>query len=604
MRAPAAAPAPPTGRKRLAALGAVALAACAVGVGARESGALAPLEREALKARFDVRGTEPVSGLLVVGIDAKTFTDLNHNWPFPRSLHGRVVRRLHAAGARTIVYDVQFTEPTREREDLALYNAIGDAGGAILATSESDGHGHTRVLGGDRNLRAIGSRAAASDLRNDTSGAIASFPREVGGLESIAVTTAQRVTGHSPDRAGFRDGRAWIDYRGPPGTIPTVSFSDVLHGRVPEDRIRGKIVVVGGTAPTLRDVHSTPVGGQQLMAGAEVQANAIWTAIEGLPLRSAPPALDLLVLVLLAMLPPLVRWRLPLGAVGAATVLAGAGLLAGAQIAFESGTIVDVAAPLVALVLGAFGAIAWSGFAERRVRHRVSRDNELLEQRVRERTADLADAEREIAHRLGVAVEWRDAETGVHIERMGRLCARLAREVGLSLVEAELLRHASALHDVGKVGIPDEILLKPGKLDSAEWAKMKTHTTIGASILSGSKSALVQMAEQIARSHHERWDGSGYPEGLKGDEIPLAARICAVCDVFDALLSPRPYKDAWPLADVMRELASLRGTHLDPALVEAFLPLAADLHAECFAEAEPGAEVAPAPAPTGAAAAA
>jgi HD-GYP domain-containing protein (c-di-GMP phosphodiesterase class II) len=578
-----AAPAPPTGRRRFAALAAVALAACAAGIAARESGALAPLEREALKDRFDVRGTEPVKGMLVVGIDAKTFTELNHNWPFPRSKHGRVVRNLHAAGAKAIIYDVQFTEPTKEREDLALYNAIGDAGGAVLATSESDGHGHTRVLGGDDNLRAIHSEAAASDLRNDTSGAIASFPREVGGLESIAVRATRRLTGHEPDPAGFRDGRAWIDYRGPPGTIPTVSFSDVYYGRVPESKIRGKIVVVGGTAPTLRDVHSTPVGGEQLMAGAEVQANAIWTALHGLPLRSAPPWVDLLILALLAMFPPLVRWRLPLGAVGALTVVAGAAFLVAAQIAFEAGTIVDIAAPLLALILGAFGAIAWSEFAERRVRHRVSRDNELLEQRVRERTADLADAEREIAHRLGVAVEWRDAETGVHIERMGRLCERLAREVGLSVVEADLLRHASALHDVGKVGIPDEVLLKPGKLDPAQWAKMKTHTTIGASILSGSKSALVQMAEQIARSHHERWDGSGYPQGLKGDEIPLPARICAVCDVFDALLSPRPYKEAWPLPEVMRELASIRGTHLDPALVDAFLPLAPDLYDECFA---------------------
>jgi CHASE2 domain-containing sensor protein len=585
-----AAPAPPAGRRRFAALAAVALAASAVGIAARESGALAPLERESLKARFDVRGTEAVDGLLVVGIDAKTFTDIGHNWPFPRGKHGQVVRKLHAAGARQIVYDVQFTEPTAPRQDLALYDALGDAGGAILATSESDGHGHTDVLGGDSNLRAIHARAAASDLRNDTSGAIASFPREVGGLDSIAVATTERLTGKTPDPDGFRDGRAWIDYRGPPGTIPTVSFSDVLNGHVPEDEIAGKIVVVGGTAPTLRDVHSTPVGGEQLMAGAEVQANAIWTALHGLPLRSAPPAVDLLILILLAILPLLVRWRLPLGVVGALTVVAGAVFLVAAQVAFEAGTIVDVAAPLLALILGAFGAIAWSEFAERRVRYRVSRDNELLEQRVRERTADLADAEREIAHRLGVAVEWRDAETGVHIERMGRLCERLAREVGLSVVEAELLRHASALHDVGKVGIPDDILLKPARLDPAEWAKMQTHTTIGASILSGSKSALVQMAEQIARSHHERWDGSGYPDGLTGDQIPLAARICAVCDVFDALLSPRPYKAAWPLADVIRELGTLRGTHLDPALVDAFLPLATDLYDECFATAA-GAEL-------------
>jgi CHASE2 domain-containing sensor protein len=580
---PGAAPAPLTGRRRLAALGLVALAACGLGLAARESGALAPLEREALKARFNVRGTQPVDGLLVVGIDAKSFQELRERWPFARSLHARAVRELQAAGPRAIVYDVQFTEPTKLREDLALYNAIGDAGGAILATSESD-RGMTEVLGGDDNLRTIHSRAAASDLRNDTSGAIASFPRDVAGLDSIAVATTERLTGHTPDPAGFRDGAAWIDYRGPPGTIPTVSFSDVVLGHVPDAQIRNRIVVVGATAPTLRDVHSTPVGGEELMPGAEVQANAIWTALDGLPLRSTTPAVNLLILALLAMLPLLARWRLPLGAVGAVTVLAGAGFLAGAQLAFQNGTIVDVAAPLLALTLGAFGAIAWSEFAERRVRTRVSRDNELLEQRVRERTADLADAEREIAHRLGVAVEWRDAETGVHIERMGRLCERLAREVGLSVVEADLLRHASALHDVGKVGIPDEILLKPGKLDPAEWAQMKTHTTIGAAILSGSKSALVQMAEQIARSHHERWDGTGYPEGLSGDEIPLPARICAVCDVFDALLSPRPYKDAWPLPEVMRELASLRGTHLDPALVDAFLPLAPDLHAECFAD--------------------
>ncbi|HEX5896247.1 MAG TPA: CHASE2 domain-containing protein [Thermoleophilaceae bacterium] len=587
-----AAPGPGSGRRRLAALGAVALAAFGIALTARESGALAPLEREALKARFDVRGTEPVKGLLVVGIDAKTFGDLQRRWPFRRSVHGRMVRELHAAGAREIVYDIQFTEPTHPREDLALFNAIGDAGGAVLATSESDSDGGTDVLGGDANLRSVDARAAASDLHNDTSGAIARFPRAAGALDSIAVVTSERLTGQAPDSEGFRDGTAWIDYRGPPGTIPTVSFSDVLEDRVPDERIRGQIVVVGATAPTLRDVHSTPVGGEALMPGAEVQANAIWTALNGLPLRSAPPWVDILLLVLLAMLAPLTRWRLPLGVVGAVTVLAGAGFLAGAQFAFEGGTIVDVAAPLVALLIGAFGAIAWSEFAERRVRHRVTRDNELLEQRVRERTADLAEAEREIAHRLGVAVEWRDAETGVHIERMGRLCERLAREVGMTAEHAELLRHASALHDVGKVGISDKILLKPGKLDPAEWATMKTHTTIGASILSGSRSELVQLAEQIALSHHERWDGSGYPQGLAGDEIPLAARICAVCDVFDALLSPRPYKDAWPLRDVITELASLRGTHLDPALVDAFLPLAADLHGEWFGESAPPAEAA------------
>jgi response regulator RpfG family c-di-GMP phosphodiesterase len=146
--------------------------------------------------------------------------------------------------------------------------------------------------------------------------------------------------------------------------------------------------------------------------------------------------------------------------------------------------------------------------------------------------------------------------------------------------DAELLRHASALHDVGKVGIPDEILSKPGPLDAGEWETMQTHTTIGASILSGSASPLVQLSETIALTHHERWDGTGYPRGLSGEQIPLAGRICAICDVFDALLSERPYKSPWPYRDAVAEIASEAGSHFDPELVEAFLVIAPELHAE------------------------
>ena len=158
----------------------------------------------------------------------------------------------------------------------------------------------------------------------------------------------------------------------------------------------------------------------------------------------------------------------------------------------------------------------------------------------------------------------------------------------MSIVEADLLRHASALHDVGKVGIPDEILLKPAKLDPAEWAKMKTHTTIGASILSGLEvGARADGREDRAAATTSAGTAPATRTGLKGEEIPLAARICAVCDVFDALLSPRPTRTPGRSRDVVRELAGLRGTHLDPALVDAFLPLAADLYEECFAPLEP-----------------
>ena len=136
---------------------------------------------------------------------------------------------------------------------------------------------------------------------------------------------------------------------------------------------------------------------------------------------------------------------------------------------------------------------------------------------------------------------------------------------------------------MGKVGIPDGILNKPGKLDAEEWEVMKTHTTIGASILEGAESELMDLACSVALTHHENWDGSGYPAGLAGEEIPLAGRICAICDVFDALLSPRPYKDAWELEDVLAELASLRGTKFDPELLDAFLAMARSLHAENFA---------------------
>ncbi len=561
--------------RAIAAIAAVAFAAAVAG---SATGALEGLERETLKSRFDVRGSDRPADVVVVGIDAKTFDDLGKQWPFPRSLHGRVIRRLHAAGAREIVYDVQFTEASRPREDLSLFRAIGDVGGAVLATSESDGRGHTNVLGGDRNLRKVKSRAAASDLSSDGDGAVTRFPRAVNGLETLAVAAAARAGAPPlpPDR--FEAGGAWIDYRGPGGTIPFLSFSDVLRGYFSADAVRGRVVVVGASAPTLRDVHATPVGGGKPMAGAEVQANAIWTAIHGLPLRSAPSALGLILIALLALVPPLVGTRLSGVAVGVFVAVSAVALLIGAQLTFQAGVIIDVAAPLVALVVSAVASIAWSQLTERRARLLVLRDNELLEARVRERTEELRLTQLEIVRRLGAAVEWRDADTGQHVDRIGRFSERLALAAGMSVTDAELLRHASVLHDVGKVGIPDRILTKPGPLDPDEWEVMKTHTTIGASILDGSESELIKLARMVALTHHENWDGTGYPAGLRGEDIPLAGRICTICDVFDALLSPRPYKNPWGLQDAISEIADLSGTKFDPSLVDAFLPLATSMH--------------------------
>jgi len=201
----------------------------------------------------------------------------------------------------------------------------------------------------------------------------------------------------------------------------------------------------------------------------------------------------------------------------------------------------------------------------------------VLEERVRERTAQLRETQLEIVQRLSQAAESRDGDTGEHIQRIRRMTHRLALAIGVPEDEAELIGHASAMHDVGKIGIPDRVLLKPGKLDADEWALMQSHTTIGAEILAGSNSALLQIAEEIALTHHERFDGTGYPQGLAGEAIPLGARITAICDVFDALRSQRVYKDSWTIDDAVAELAAQRGRHFDPALVDAFLALVPDL---------------------------
>ena len=204
----------------------------------------------------------------------------------------------------------------------------------------------------------------------------------------------------------------------------------------------------------------------------------------------------------------------------------------------------------------------------------ILHQKEILEYKVNQRTQDLQDAQKkllesrlEVVRRLGRAAEYRDNETGLHIIRMSKIAALLGRASGLNDDEADMILNASPMHDIGKLGIPDSILLKPGKLDSEEWEIMQTHAQIGADILAGSTSPLLVMAHDIALSHHERWDGSGYPNGFKGDDIPIEARLSTVGDVFDALTSVRPYKQAWSTEDTMNYFRSQSGKQFDPMLV-------------------------------------
>lgn len=203
----------------------------------------------------------------------------------------------------------------------------------------------------------------------------------------------------------------------------------------------------------------------------------------------------------------------------------------------------------------------------------MKNQNTILDGMVKARTKELSDTRLEVIRRLGRAAEYRDDMTGFHIIRMSRYSQLLALAAGMSEKEAEMLLNASPMHDIGKIGIPDRVLMKPGKLDPDEWKIMQTHVNIGVEILNGSNSELMNMAAEVAQNHHEKWDGSGYPVGLKGKDIPLTGRIVAVADVFDALTTERPYKKAWPIEEAVNYLKEQSGKHFEPVLVEHFVTI-------------------------------
>ena len=194
----------------------------------------------------------------------------------------------------------------------------------------------------------------------------------------------------------------------------------------------------------------------------------------------------------------------------------------------------------------------------------------ILEEKVKERTVKLSSTREEVITMLGRASDFRDNETGLHVNRVSHYCSAIARAAGMNQDFIQRISLASPLHDVGKIGIPDSILLKPGKLTPEEFEVIKTHCAIGADILKGSKWDVINMAHVIALTHHEKWNGMGYPEGLKGEAIPMEGRISAIADVFDAVSTKRPYKDPWPLQKCIDLINSQAGEHFDSRLVEAF----------------------------------
>lgn len=197
--------------------------------------------------------------------------------------------------------------------------------------------------------------------------------------------------------------------------------------------------------------------------------------------------------------------------------------------------------------------------------------NRELDRKVRQQTQDIHDTRLKIIHRLGRAAEFKDDNTGLHVIRMSHYAQVLGIAAGMSETMADMLLDAAPMHDIGKIGIPDAILQKPGRLDEQEWAIMQTHAQIGEEIIGKDDSELLTMARIVAISHHERWDGSGYPNALAGEDIPMVGRIVAIADVFDALTSVRPYKDSWSVDDTVAYLQQQAGKQFEPKLVSLFI---------------------------------
>jgi adenylate cyclase len=383
--------------RRSAGMAAVALAALALALACQLSGALDRFEGDTVDARFALRGEHARHDVTVVAIDDATFSDIGERWPFRRSLHARVIDRLRQAGARQIAYDVQFTEPSADqRQDVALLDAVARARHVVLSTTEVDSHGRTNVLGGDANLRPAGARAANTRVLGSAGGIVRSVRHSVDGIESFPVAAVEAATGHQVRGPS----RALIDYQGGPGAIDHVSFSRVLRGRFDPRLVRGRLVVVGATAPSLQDLHPTPTSGGDLMPGPEVQASAISTVLRGMPLREAPGWLDVLCIVLMALVAPLAALRLSPLRAGLASIAALLLYALGAYLVFRAGLVLAVATPALALLAGTLGALGLRVAAESRERRRT-RDlfGRFVPEAVVDELLDDPSAERRLAGR-------------------------------------------------------------------------------------------------------------------------------------------------------------------------------------------------------------
>ena len=350
------------GRLRTALIVGVGVLLTGLGILAYATDAFQGLERDTLDTRFAIRDEDPPpDDLVVVEIDDVTFDELELRWPFPRSLHGKVIERIVADDPKAIGYDVQFSEPSEDfKSDLALAEAIAAAKGrVVLATTEVNEKGEGKFIGSPQEVleEDLGSRFGNGLFPNDSGGVIRRLSFSIDGMETLAVATVEAGTGEQVDPSEAEDS-TWIDYHGPPGTIESVSFSRVARGKVEEGFFRDKYVLVGPSAPSLQDVHPTSIAGEDLMAGAEIQANAIDTVRRGFPMSAASDPLDIAMIVLLGLAAPVASLRFsPLRALAVALGI-GALFTVAVQLAFNGGTVLAFVYPIGALVAVSVAVLA------------------------------------------------------------------------------------------------------------------------------------------------------------------------------------------------------------------------------------------------------
>jgi CHASE2 domain-containing sensor protein len=348
---------------------AVALIAAGAGLAVHFSSVLSWFERDTVDARFAIRGSQgPSQKVVIVGLDNQSLgTKVLPRPPVPRRYQARVLERLHAAGARLVVEDFAYDLPTDRADDEALIAAAESAAPVVFGTTLVGPKGQTRVLGGNKSLAELGDRAGSTSLPSDRDGVLRHTLGQQSGLPSVAAAVSQEIQRHPASRSQLEGG--WIDFRGPPQTIKNLSFVNVYEGHFNPASVRGKVVVVGATAPILQDRHATSAGWQ--MSGPEIQANAIDTALRDFPLRSASEAVTILLILALAALAPLAALRFETLGV---TLVGLGGLVAytlATQLAFNAGVVLEYSGPVVALIVGTGGSVIRGMYFDARERKRL-----------------------------------------------------------------------------------------------------------------------------------------------------------------------------------------------------------------------------------------